>query len=51
VGILGAGFSVGIIVAKIKAGPCVFETSIEAMKQLKAAAVPDAVVLAMVKAG
>jgi hypothetical protein len=38
-----------VIVAKIQASPCNFDTSPSALKDLKAAAVPDAVILAMVK--
>jgi hypothetical protein len=40
-----------IVVAKIKAGPCCFNTYPETLKQLKASGVPDSVILAMVKAG
>ena len=38
-----------VIVAKIQASPCNFDTSPSALKDLKGAAVPDAVILAMVK--
>ena len=38
-----------VIIAKIQASPCNFDTSPSALKDLKAAAVPDAVILAMVK--
>lgn len=44
-------FSPEVIVAKIKAGPCRFNTYPETLKQLKASGVPDSVILAMVKAG
>jgi hypothetical protein len=48
---LASSFSPEVVVAKIKAGPCAFDISIDAMKQLKVANVPDSVILAMVKAG
>jgi len=48
---LASGFSADVVTAKIKIGPCAFDVSIEAMKQLKGSGVPDAVILAMVKAG
>jgi hypothetical protein len=38
-----------VIIAKIQASPCNFDTSPSALKDLKAAAVPDSVILAMVK--
>lgn len=44
------GISTDIIVAKIKASPNTFDTSPSAMQELKAASVPDAVILAMVQA-
>ena len=39
-----------VIIAKIQGSPCSFDTSPSALKDLKSAAVPDAVILAMVKA-
>jgi hypothetical protein len=39
-----------IVIAKIKAGPCRFHTYPDTLKQLKASGVPDAVILAMVRA-
>lgn len=49
---LSSGFSPDIVVATIKkARKCTFDTSIDAMRSLRAASVPDAVILAMVKAG
>ncbi len=50
VGMVKAGIGSEIIVAKIKASSCAFDTSPEALKRLKSAAVPDAVILAMVQA-
>ena len=47
---LSAGFSQEIVVAKIAASACEFDTSLTALKALKASNVPDAVVLAMVQA-
>ena len=44
------GLSPEIILAKIKAGPCNFETSPAALKELKSSGVPDNLVLAMVEA-
>jgi hypothetical protein len=45
-----AGLSSEIILAKIASSSCEFDTSTESLKSLKAANVPDAVILAMVKA-
>lgn len=39
-----------IVIAKVKAGPCHFDTLPDTLKQLKLNGVPDAVILAMVKA-
>jgi hypothetical protein len=50
VGMVKAGIGSEIIVAKIKTSSCAFDTSPEELKQLKGAAVPDAVILAMVQA-
>jgi hypothetical protein len=44
------GISTDIIIAKIKASPTKFDTSVGAMQELKTASVPDAVILAMVQA-
>ena len=44
-----AQLSANVIIAKIQASPCNFDTSPSALKDLKGAAVPDAVILAMVK--
>lgn len=44
-----AQFGTDIIVAKIQASTCSFDTSPDALKELKSAGVPDAVILAMVK--
>ncbi len=46
-----AGFSQDIIIAKIKSSLCNFDTSTQALQVLKAAAVPEAVVLAMLQSG
>lgn len=48
---LSDGLSPDIVVAKIKLSACNFDTSPQALKDLKAAAVPDPVILAMVQAG
>jgi hypothetical protein len=48
---LKAGLSQEIVVAKINASACEFDTSPAALKALKSANVPDAIILAMVKAG
>jgi hypothetical protein len=45
-----AGLSREIILAKIKSGPCDFDTSPAALKELKAGNIPDDVILAMVGA-
>jgi hypothetical protein len=47
---VSAGLTADVIVAKIDASPCEFDTSTESLKALKAANVPDSVILAMVKA-
>lgn len=50
VGMVKAGIGPEIIVAKIKNSPCAFDTSPAALKQLRAAGVPDNAILAMVQA-
>jgi membrane-associated protease RseP (regulator of RpoE activity) len=50
VGMLKAGLSTDIIIAKIKATSCSFETNPTTLKELKDAGVPDSVILAMVQA-
>jgi hypothetical protein len=45
-----AGLSADVILAKIKAGPCSFDTSPTALQHLKTDKVPDNVILAMVNA-
>lgn len=47
---LKAGLSVEVVVAKINISSCDFDTSSVALQQLKAAGVPDQVVLAMLRA-
>ena len=47
---LRAGLSQEIVIAKIAASACDFDTSPAALKELKASGVPDAVILAMVQA-
>ena len=47
--LLNAGLSSEVVIAKIKSSPCSFETSPEQLKELKAANVPDGVILAMVQ--
>jgi hypothetical protein len=49
--LLDAGLPDEVIAAKIKASECSFDTSLEMLKQLKAAGVPAPVVLAMVRTG
>ena len=44
------GLSAAIIIAKIQAGPCAFDTSTSALKDLKLAGVTDNITLAMVQA-
>ena len=50
VGMVKAGLGTEIIIAKIKATSCSFETDPTALKALKDAGVPDGVILAMVQA-
>jgi membrane-associated protease RseP (regulator of RpoE activity) len=50
VGMVKAGLSTDIIIAKIKATPCSFETNPTTLKELKDAGVPDSVILSMVQA-
>jgi len=50
VALVKAGLTADIIVAKIKASRTNFDTSATALQELKAAEVPDAVILAMVQA-
>jgi len=45
-----SGLSADVIIAKIKAGPCSFDTSPAALQHLKTDKVPDNVILAMVNA-
>ena len=47
---LRMGLSPDIVVAKIKSSACNFDTSPAALQQLKAARVPDAIIMAMVQA-
>jgi hypothetical protein len=47
---LKAGLSPEVVIAKINVSSCDFDTSPAALQQLKAAGVPDAVTLAMLKA-
>lgn len=47
---LGAGLTAEVVIAKIKSAKCNFDTSPNALKTLKAANVPDGVILAMVQA-
>ena len=47
---VAVGLQAKVIVAKVERSPGNFETSPEVMKELKAAGVPDSVILAMVKA-
>jgi hypothetical protein len=45
-----AGLAAEIIISKIKSSPSKFDTSASTLAELKAASVPDAVILAMVEA-
>jgi hypothetical protein len=47
---LKAGLTPEIVITKIKSSTCNFDTSPAALKELKSAGVPDAVILAMVQA-
>ena len=47
---VGAGLTAEVVIAKMKLSKCNFDTSPDALKALKAANVPDAVILAMVQA-
>lgn len=49
--LLKSGLSPEIVVAKIKSSKTNFDTSTTALQELKAAGVPDSVVLAMIQAG
>jgi hypothetical protein len=48
--LVGSGLSPDVVIAKIKTANCDFDTSPTALKALKAANVPDAIILAMVQA-
>jgi hypothetical protein len=48
--LLKAGLAPEVVIAKIKAGPTNFDTSSAALKDLKAAGIPDSVIVAMVEA-
>jgi integrase len=50
VDLLGSGLAAEIVSAKIKASKCTFDTSVESLKRLRMSSVPDAVILAMVRA-
>jgi len=50
VGMVKAGLGAEIVIAKIKATSCSFDTDPAALKTLKDAGVPDSVILAMVQA-
>jgi len=45
-----AGLSADVIIAKIRSGPCSFDTSPAALQQLKTDKMPDNIILAMVNA-
>jgi Protein of unknown function (DUF2846) len=45
-----AGLSADVIIAKVETSECAFDTSPAALEKLKAAGVPESVILAMVKA-
>ncbi len=50
IGLVKAGLSPAVITAKITGSPCRFDTSPAALQQLKAAGVPDEIVVAMLQA-
>jgi S1-C subfamily serine protease len=50
VALVKAGLSVDIVVAKIQSSPANFDTSPAALQELKAANIPDPVILAMIQA-
>ena len=50
VGLIKAGISGEVVIAKIKTAPSSFDTTPAALKELKGAGVPDDVILAMVQA-
>ncbi len=50
INLLKAGLSQQVVSAKIMSSNCAFDTSPDALKKLKAAGVPNAVILEMVKA-
>lgn len=50
VGMLKAGLSQEIVIAKINASTCDFDTSPNALTSLKTSNIPDAIILAMIKA-
>ena len=49
VGLVKAGLTADIIIAKIQTSACNFDTSPDALKELKSAGVPDDIILAMIK--
>jgi len=50
VDLIKAGLTPEVVIAKVKASACDFDTSPASLKDLKSASVPDAVILAMVQA-
>jgi hypothetical protein len=48
---LGSGIPAEIVIAKIKGSQCAFDTSVETIKQLRQAQVPDAVIVVMLRRG
>jgi hypothetical protein len=50
IGMLNAGLSADVVIAKIKSSATDFDTSAAALQELKSANVPDAVILTMVQA-
>jgi hypothetical protein len=49
IAMIDSGLSLDVVIAKIKASPCSFDTSPDGLKGLKDARVPDQVVIEMVK--
>jgi hypothetical protein len=48
---LASGIPAEIVMAKIKGSHCAFDTSVETIKQLRQAQVPDAVIVVMLRRG
>jgi len=49
VSLINSGLSSDVVLAKIKSSPCLFDTSVTGLRDLKSLGVPDPVILAMVQ--